>query len=112
MLGTSQQRRRVEALESMAQSSARLAGAAERIASAEREKTGFFRWFFSLFGSGESRRQAGTRHYGDGGGLKDGVCPRPVAPIFPGGIGALPDARPCINVTPAKQADKTKGRSW
>ena len=113
MLGTNQQRRRAEALESIARSSARVANSVEQIAAAEREKTGFLRWLFSWWREdGRRANQSKTRRYGDGGGLSDREPARPIPPPSPnGGLGALPAERACIDVTPPKLPEK-KGRLW
>lgn len=113
MLGTNQQRRRAEALESIARSSARVANSVEQIAAVEREKTGFLRWLFSWWREDDQRAtESKTRRYGDGGGLSDRAPTPPIPPPLPsGGIGALPDARACIDVTPSKLPEK-KGRLW
>src|SRR5690606_22717899 len=103
MLGINLQKQRVEALESMARSSARLASSLEQIATAEREKSGFLRWLFSPRRQDESKSASQHRRYGDDGGLKGGAIPYPNAPVSPGGSPALTGERPCINVTPPKE---------
>jgi hypothetical protein len=115
MLGINQQYRRTKALESMARSSSRIAFSFEKIAEAERQKTGFLRWLFSNWDHEKSERVPHRRRYSDGGGLHGGALPPPpVGPIGPTNAHALPMSgdRPCINVTPAKLPNKGKERLW
>lgn len=111
MPATNQQRRKILALESMARSSARIARSVEQIERSQRESIGFWRWLLSAFEQ-RPRNATQTRHYGDSGGLTDYTFDHPVAPTSPGGIPALPDRRPCINVTPTKTPEKAKGWLW
>jgi len=114
MLGINQYHRRTKALESMARSSARIACSFEKIAEAERHKTDFLQWLLSRWSGAKSERASQRRRYGDGGGLRGGALPPPVGPIGPTNAHALPMSgdRPCINITPAKDPNKEKGRLW
>lgn len=101
---TNPQRRFVEALESIANSSSRLARSMEDVAALEREKTGWLRALFArMRRGGRGSEAARTRRYRGDGGLSAGAPNVPLGPSGPGGMGALPSGdRPCLNITPAK----------
>jgi hypothetical protein len=101
---TNPHRRFVEALESIANSSSRLARSMEDVAALEREKTGWLRALFArMWRGGRGSEAAPSRRYRGDGGLSDGAPNMPLGPGGPSGMGALPSGeRPCINVTPPK----------
>jgi hypothetical protein len=100
---TNPTRRQVEAFESIARSSARLAQSFETIAALERERVTWLRaWLGRFRREGRDAAPSPPRRYGADGGLRSGVdLPPPIAPRGPGGTGALlTGERLCINVTP------------